>query len=323
MTNFPQPALLAITHRGQIIENLHYGWICILNKDKKIVFHKGNIRDIAYLRSTAKPIQAIPIIDSKVSVTLKELAIICGSHTGSAKHLTVLNNFIRKNKLLLSDLQCGVHAPSDEPEKNNLIKRGLKPSLLHNNCSGKHLGMIAVCKKNNWSTKSYLSINHPLQKEILKKIKELSETKDVSIAIDGCGAPTFALSIINIAKLFSNLTNKTNNQYIKIVSAMTQNPFLTGGKNQIDSEIMHASNSTILTKVGAEGIIIASKNGESIVVKIADGSPRIRSVVILNILKEFKWLNKSEIKNTTIKEFLKGTIKNHTGKIVGDTSVIL
>ena len=153
INNYPQPELLSITTRGNSIETLHYGWICVLNKDKKIIFQKGNISDKVFLRSAAKPIQAIPLTECSENLTPKELAIICGSHSGSQEHINVLNNLIKKHKLQASDLQCGIHQPFDETERNRLIKQGKKPIVLHNNCSGKHLGMLLCCKKNNWDLK--------------------------------------------------------------------------------------------------------------------------------------------------------------------------
>ena len=103
--------------RGNILENIHSGWICVLNKDKKIIYEKGNLSDYAFLRSIAKPIQAIQTLNSKIKTTPKELAIICGSHTGSLKHLDILKDFIKKNNLNIKDLKCGMHQPSDETER--------------------------------------------------------------------------------------------------------------------------------------------------------------------------------------------------------------
>ena len=314
---YPKPALIAITKRGDTIEGLHYGWICVVNKEKTIIYKKGNIFDQTFLRSALKPIQAIPIIDNNIELTPKELAITCGSHSGSRKHLKVLDNFIKNQKLKLKDLQCGIHLPFDEDESTRLRKLGIKPSPLHNNCSGKHLGMLSVCKKNKWDLKTYLDINHPIQKAIIKNIEELSCTKNISIAIDGCGVPTFALSILDIAIMFSNFTYLSNKKYLKIISAMTKYPFYVGSKNQIDTEIMAISPERLIAKVGAEGIIIVAHNGNSAVVKIADGSPRARAIVILQLLTKLNWLQKSKIKNSILEEVLKGEFKNHAGKKVG------
>lgn len=316
----PKPELLAITTRDNTIECLHYGWICVLNKDKKIIYQRGNIFDLAFLRSVAKPIQAIPLIESDINVSKKELAVICGSHSGSEKHIKVLSHFMKKHGINFSNLKCGTHIPSDQEENKKLVCSRKSPTLLHNNCSGKHLGMLAVCKKNNWDLKTYLSPKHPLQKAILKDVKDLSETNKISIAVDGCSAPTFALPVVNIAKMFSNFT--LNEKYLKIISAMTTYPYFVGGTNQIDTEIMKASNGRLFSKVGGLGIIIVAYKGSSLVIKVADGSPNIRSKIALDLLLKLGWLKKSEIKNSILREIASGTVKNLRGKAVGRSMFI-
>lgn len=315
MTNPLKPELLAITLRGNHIETIHQGWICVLNKDKKIIYKKGNILNNVFLRSLAKPIQAISIIESNLNVLPHELAIISGSHSGSRKHLKLLKKIIKKHKLHLNNLQCGTHIPFDKDEQKNIILNKISLTQLHNNCSGKHLGMLAVCKKNNWDLKTYLNPSHPAQKSILKNIRELSETNKILIATDGCGVPTFAIPVINIAKMFSNFTNSKNKKYHKIISAICKNPFFAGGINQIDTEIIKASKGKLLAKVGAEGIIAVAYKGHSAVIKIADGSQKIRSIVILKLLIKLGWLKEKDI--------LKSEVKNHAGKIVGKIKVLI
>ena len=317
-----KPELIVQVTRGNIIESQHSGWICVLNKDKKVIYKKGDILDKVYLRSCAKPIQAIPTVEN-IEITGKELAIICGSHLGSEKHLEVLNKFMKRHRIKSSDLKCGIHTPSDENEKIKLIKKSISPNQLHNNCSGKHLGMLALCKKCNWDLKSYLSSKHPLQKIILKNVENLSETTDITIGVDGCGLPTFGLPIINIAYLFSNFTGKSNKTYKKIVSAMTKYPFLIGGENQTDTEIIRKSKNKLLAKVGGAGIIVVVSKGNCAVVKIADGSPNIRSYVILNLIIKLGWLKEREIRNSTLEETFKGEIKNHAGKPVGKNIILI
>lgn len=316
-------SLLATTYRGTNVENLHYGWICVVNQDKKTTYIKGNVLNKVFLRSCAKPIQAIPLIENNIKTSPRELAIICASHNGSKTHLKVLNTLIKKFNLKLSDLKCGTHFPFDEDERKRLIKSNLSPNVLHNNCSGKHVGMLAVCKKNKWDLKNYLSLKHPLQKIILSKIKALSESKKIEIATDGCGVPTFSLPVINIAKMYSNLTSPKNKKYTKIISAMTKYPYFVGSKNQIDSEIMKVSKGKLIAKVGGEGIIIIAGSGNSLVIKVADGSPTIRSFIVMKLLMKLRWLKKSEIKNTILEKILTSKIKNHSGKVVGKIRAIL
>ena len=311
-----KPALLLQIIRGNKTETMHYGWICVLDKNKKVIYKKGNIKDSIFLRSALKPIQAIPFLESTIKTNYKELAIICASHSGSERHISLLKTLLKKSNLTTSCLQCGTHEPFDATEKQKLYKAGLLSNVLHNNCSGKHIGMLLVCKKRNWDLKNYLDSKHPLQKLILKKVKELSETKKIFTGIDGCSAPIFALPILNIAVMFSNFTN--DKRYSNIINAMRLNPYLIGGKNQIDSEIIKASGGKLIAKVGAEGVLTIAYKGNSAIIKIADGSQKARSIVALRLLIKLGWLKESQIKNSVLKKIFDFKIKNHAGKIVGE-----
>ena len=316
----PEPELLLKITRGNNIETLHNGWICVLDKNKKVIYKKGNINDYIFLRSAAKPIQAIPLIDNNIKVSQKELAVICASHSGSERHIGILKALLKKHHLKLSNLQCGIHEPLDKNERNKLLKTNSQPDVLHNNCSGKHIGMLMVCKKNNWDLKNYLNPNHRLQKSILNKVKELSETKKIFTAIDGCSAPTFSLPLINITKMFSNFM--LDKQYLEIINAMKLNPYLIGSEGHIDSEIIKTSNGKFISKVGAEGIIIVTYDGNCAVVKIADGSQRARSIVILRLLVKLGWLKESQIKNSPLKKIWDLKVRNHAGKVVGEVKMV-
>jgi L-asparaginase II len=209
--------------------------------------------------------------------------------------------------------------PFDEEEKIKLIRKNLKPNVLHNNCSGKHLGMLCVCKKNKYNFDNYLSLKHPLQMQILKSIQELSEYKNIQIAVDGCGLPVFSLPITNIAKLFSNFTKESPHRgaYTKIIEAMTSFPYLVGGKGQIDSELMNLSEGKLIAKVGADGIIIAAHDGNALVVKIADGSPKIRAFIFLKMLVKLGLIKEKAILKSNLKDMYLGEIKNVVGNVVG------
>lgn len=312
------PELLLKTIRNDITECMFSGWICVIDKNKKAIYKKGDLSNVVFLRSCAKPIQAISTVQNDLQFSQRELAVIVASHSGSKEHLQILKKLLKKQKLSVSNLQCGVHYPSDEDERSFLVYKKLKPTQLHNNCSGKHLGMLAVCKKNNWDLKSYININHPLQKQILKYVEDLSETKKIITAVDGCNAPTFAIPLINIAKLFSNFTSLKNNDTKKIIDAIRENPYIIGGKGQVDSEIIKASAGKLISKVGAEGIIVVAYNGNVAVVKIADGSQKARSIIITRLLLKLGWLKQCEIANSSLKDYFCKELKNLSGKVVGE-----
>ncbi len=172
-----KPELLVKTDRGNSPEKLHYGFIFVINEDYKTVIKIGEDELTPFpFRSAAKPLQASVIIDSgtheQFNFNSEELAVICASHSGTALHTEKVLQVLKKIRLTPKHLQCGVHMPLDPEENRLLIKENRTAVSLHNNCSGKHAGMLSVCVKNNWDLGSYLDIEHPLQKQIMKNIKD-------------------------------------------------------------------------------------------------------------------------------------------------------
>lgn len=313
--------LLSI-RRNHLDEVLHSGIICATDKNYKFTYKKGSTLEKTFLRSCAKPIQAIPLINSSSLITNKELAIICGSHTGSNKHLELIDHLSKKLDINLKNLHCGIHSPLDTKERTSLLKENLSPDVRHNNCSGKHLGMLHACNLNGWTIKNYTHPNHPLQQKILKDITTLSQYKNIKMGIDGCSVPTFYLPIENICRLFYNFKNQS--KYTKIFNAMTANPFYVGGKNRIDTEIMRVAKGKILSKVGAQGLIICLKDdGSTLVVKIADGSELARSIVTVHMLIKLKWLKKTDLENSNLIHLFNYKVTNLKKKIVGDIKLLL
>ena len=319
---FSNPEPLLRLKRGKTTETIHNGWICVLDNNQKVVFKKGNIQDPIFLRSVAKPIQALPIIDFNIQIHERALAVICGSHSGSSRHLNILKNLMKEFHLSQSSLQCGVHEPFDESERKKLIKKNLKPNPLHNNCSGKHIGMLCLCKEKGWNLKNYLSPAHPLQKSIFRNISHISGTKAIYTAVDGCSAPTFALPVINIARMFSLLTGELSGKYSFLLQSIRNNPYYFGGNGLLDSEIIKASGGKIISKAGAEGIIVCAYKGYSIVLKVADGSPKARSIIILKLLQNLNWLKNSDVSNSGLNKILRSYFTNHSKKTVCSKDIL-
>src|SRR5688572_1695858 len=198
--------------RGQLagveaLESTHFGAIAVVDGDGGLLYSLGDVTNQVHLRSTAKPFQALPFLirnlDEKFGLDEADVALLVASHAGEPEHFERLTGLMHKLQLNETDLLCGAHAPTHEPSKNALIKAGLKPSVLHNNCSGKHCAMIAVSKSAQWSTDNYVDEEHPLQKEIADILIALSDASSIElgIGVDGCSAATFALPLIAMARL--------------------------------------------------------------------------------------------------------------------------
>lgn len=307
--------------RNGLEEQVHHGIIIHLNK-KGIINKIGEDNGYKfYHRSCMKPLQITPVfdlkIDEKYNFTEKEIAVCTASHTGDLIHREQIRSILKKINCTENDLLCLPHEPLSIEEQKRLILNNLKPDKIHNNCSGKHSAMLSICKEMNFDTKNYTDINHPLTKLVLKNVMNLCETErnEIVISKDGCGLPVIATTLESLGKGFLNLF--TNPKYSKLKSAFLNNPYLIGGKNRLDSEIINACDG-LIAKVGACGlcVVVNTKKEEAFVVKIADSNMDARAVAVISYLLKIKWSEETDqINNIYLRE-----LKTQTGEILGNIS---
>lgn len=287
MKNY-NPKILIQYNRSDLIEQEHSGFITIFKND---FFHEiGDSADYPfYLRSCAKPLQASLIVDCGLDFSTAETAICCASHAGEPCHTALAERLLYKIGLDKSYLKCGLHKPISQSEKEKLIKSGTKETIFQNNCVGKHIMMLAICKKMSWDLKTYDEISHPLQQKIKAKIYELCEIKEeYPITKDGCGVPIHSMPLKNILKGYLNVF--CNEKYSLIQTAYRNHPYIIGGENRLDTKIMQNSKN-LVAKVGAGGLccVVNLKTKEGFIVKISDCDMKAREIVVLSLLKELKW----------------------------------
>jgi len=318
------PALLIETTRNKITEKQHFGFVMVVDKKENIISKVGDSENKnLWLRSAAKPLQASLIIKSgaydKFNLTLEELAVCCASHTGTKEHTDRVLSILKKIGLKETDLQCGIHEPIDKETRNFLIKQNIEPSQIHNNCSGKHAGMLAVCVASGWNNEDYLNFEHPLQKEISSTISRLCNMneKELNTGLDGCSAPVHALPLYKMGVGFLNLF--LNQNYEEIKKAFQQNPILIGGNERLDTEIIKASSGRLICKTAAGGLCITVnlEKERALVVKILDADMPARSIATIEALKQLKWLSGEELENNKIKTLYDLDVKNVKNQIVG------
>ena len=230
-----------------------------------------------FLRSLAKPIQASLLLDFADNFNEEEIAVFCSSHTAQDYHLKTIRGVLERFGLSENNLKCGIHppfAPRNDSENTQI----------HNNCSGKHTLMLALCILNNWNIENYLSPEHPLQKRILQRHIELSGCGNLIPSLDGCGAPIYALSPENIARAFFNLDKK-------ITNSMRNHPKLAGGDGRVDTKIMECS-TQLVSKLGAGGLLLVLNGDECLIIKLAQDNNHEREVVASTALNQLKWINK-------------------------------
>lgn len=341
--------LLELT-RGHIVEALHYGSIAVVDADGALLASYGDPQTVAFLRSSAKPFQALPFIErggvEHYSYTPKELALSCASHESAQYHLDTVQRMQNKIGIQESQLQCGAHGPGDVDVFKSMIVRGAEPTPNNNNCSGKHTSMLAYAKMRGLPLETYLDINHPIQQDILSTFAEMCkfEREKIELGVDGCSAPNFALPLYNAALGFARLCDPRDlsdaraSACRKITSAMTTHPEMISRHGEFDCELMKAAEGRIVCKRGAEGFqvlgllpgaLASHPRGVGIAFKVTDGdasrmseefewSSRARPAVAMEILRQLGALNEKQLQALTAFGPNK-TLKNHRGLVTGES----
>jgi L-asparaginase II len=246
---------LVVVKRGSITESRHRGHIVVVEPDGNIIASLGAPENVTYLRSSAKPFQALPLLVSgaadRFGFTDREVALACGSHNGESIHTELATSMLRKIGLGPEALHCGAHEPYGLEAALDLRMRGEQPNVLHNNCSGKHVGMLAVALHLNAPIENYESPENPVQKAIVDVVSQFSGVPvvDIAVAVDGCAAPVFGITVKAMALAYARLVspsasfdNKTRAACERIVRVMSAYPELIGGTSErLDTELMRAA----------------------------------------------------------------------------------
>ncbi|MCS6959439.1 MAG: asparaginase [Pseudanabaenaceae cyanobacterium SKYGB_i_bin29] len=284
MSRRPRSAPLVVRLlREGITESIHYCDVAVADHRGRIIAAAGDFEHPIFARSCLKPIQALPVVTTgtldRFHLNDRHLALMCGSHQGT----------IEQSRLVFHILwQCDV-----EPEYLKCPK-GDRDSSLQHNCSGKHAGMLAVCRQQNWDIATYTDRDHPVQQLIREKLGELLHMPPAELvyAHDDCTAPTYLLEIGQLASLYAFLSGYEHLHLERIARAMTTYPELVAGKGEFDTEVMTVTGGTILSKSGAEGLQCLGKiaEGLGIAIKVADGSKRAKQAVAIYVLRQLGWV---------------------------------
>lgn len=279
-----QNPILVEVFRANVLESFHRGAICIVNENNEVIYSKGNIAQVCYPRSAMKFIQVLPLIVlggvEKFGFTLEEIAIMCGSHNAEKEHISIVESILHKIGLSRNELFCGPQYPTSKRDADALIKQNKKPEHIHNNCSGKHAGMLALCQLMGVSTLDYINPNHAIQQLILEYVELLYEYPRAQMvtALDGCSAPIYSIPVINQAIAFKNLvSNQYENKLAQackmVIEAVGTHPFMVAGSKRYCTDMMQICAPHIIGKTGAEGIFCMSlpQHKLGVCIKIDDG----------------------------------------------------
>jgi L-asparaginase II len=324
--------------RGGITESRHRGHVVAVEPDGKIVASLGTPDAVTFLRSSAKPHQAIPLVASgaaaRFGFTEKEIALACASHSGEEIHTETAAQMLKKIGLEPAVLKCGTHEPFSPEVSRRLREKAEEPNVLHNNCSGKHVGMLAVALHVGAPTDTYESPDNPVQLVIGRTISQFSgiPLEDIAVGVDGCSVPTFGITVKAMALMYARLVSappefddRTRKSCGKIVSAMTSYPEIIGGTvDRLDTEMMRAAKGRLISKVGAEGVytvgILPCKEwprGLGLALKIEDGDDhRARPTVVIESLRQLGVLKGDSLE--AVSDYASFPVRSRRQEVVGE-----
>jgi len=315
--------------RGGRVESEHRGAIAVVDTRGHILAHIGDVTLASYLRSSAKPFQLLPLIESgaaeRFGFTDRELAVIAGSHSGEPQHLEAVQSILTKIGLSEDALQCGIHVPFN-PEAARALRVANHPaSVLHNNCSGKHAGMLAQAVDRGLSTADYLNPQHPVQIGIRQRLAELAdlEFEAIGVGVDGCSAPCFALPLKNAALAFARLAEGREIGPSRVARLMATYPEMVAGEGRLDTDLMRATAGRLFSKGGAEGfhgVGVFARDGRAafgVAWKIGDGDgKRGGHPAVIEALRQLGLLNEAAL--AALASYHEWPITNHRGLEVGE-----
>jgi L-asparaginase II len=336
--NAPNAAPLVEVWRGRVVESRHRGHVAALDGDGRLVARLGEPDTVTYLRSSAKPFQALPLVTTgaadRFGFDETELAVACGSHSGEDSHASTVARMLEKIGLDESFLKCGTHEPYDGATAARLRERGESPGVLRNNCSGKHTGMLALAVHLGAPPREYDHADSPVQRAILRAVALFSGLPEGEIAVgtDGCGVPVFGMPVRSMALAYARLCappaefdEETRRACAPITGAMTAHPEMVGGtRERFDTEVMRACAGLVVSKIGAEGVYTAGvlpceswPRGLGLAFKIEDGEDRrARSTIAIESLRQLGVLDEDARK--ALKPYASFPVKNHRGENVGE-----
>jgi L-asparaginase II len=316
--------ILAEILRGHAVESFHRGAFAVSTAQGEIIHSQGDITRPIFPRSAIKAFQCLPLIESgaadRFGFTDEDIALACSSHNGEAEHLRVASSMLAKAGIDEAAYECGSHWPERLDDKTTLIKASELPRAIHNNCSGKHAGMLALAKHLGVPLKDYVKREHPVQQTVAKALDDYCDanTANAPCGIDGCSVPTWATPLTNLAQGFAKLFAPGNTTGQRIAKAAQAHPFLIAGTSRFDSKIM-AAVPRLFIKVGAEGVYCGAVPHASLgfSLKIDDGAIRGAEVAAANMLAKLDCWTADE--KTAIETFTRSTMSNWRKLEVGET----
>ncbi len=316
-----------------------------MDSEGRLLASVGDLGLRVFIRSAGKPFQALPLLEAGGERAFRlsddEIALICASHAGEPRHVRIAARLLARGGYGPKDLVCGASWPMHEPSARAMIRRGESITSLHNNCSGKHAGLLLACRLYGFPARDYESPSHPIQKEVLRRVSDYSGVPmaQILVAVDGCNLPVFFLPLSALARGYARLlaaevpgeSREALGARRRVVRAMTASPDMVAGRGRFTTDFLRAGAGRWIGKEGAEGVYAVGVSGSArtagksvgIALKIEDGSPRPRDAVTLAILERLGFLPPRA--RSVLSRYRFPDVRSVRGDVVGEleTDVVL
>ncbi len=322
------PVLVEV-RRGALVESVHRGAIAVVDADGASVLALGDVGCPVYPRSAVKALQALPLVELGAADALgladEALALASASHGGEPMHVAVVERMLARAGLDSGALECGIHWPIDQGAAHALARAGSNPTALHNNCSGKHAGFLAVARRLGVDHRLYVKPGHAVQREVKAVLEALSGTAipDERGAVDGCSVPTWAMPLTDLARAFARFGSGRGLAPARAAAAgrirlaCARRPELVAGAGRFGTRLMEILGEEVFVKTGAEGVLCAAlpNEGLGIALKCHDGATRAAEVMMAAVL--LRLLPRDREGRAGLARFVRPTISNWNGVVVG------
>ncbi len=323
-----QPSLLSVEFRGDIVENVHDGHIAVCNAQGKLLFFYGVPSVQVYGRSALKIIQALPLLETGAAdhfqMSDRELALCASSHSGLPSHQAGVRSLLARIGCEISDLICGCGPPYSSNAHDEMLKSGEPMTAICNVCSGVHTGMLATAVFCNELTRGYEDIRHPVQKRVLDAVSDVTATPEsaIQVGIDGCGIPTFALTLEGIARGFARMTRTSHFQtkrasaVKRMLDAYVRHPEMVTEEDSFATRLIRAFDGELIGKEGAKGVfaLLHRTKGLGIAIKVADGTKESIPSAVMAILSQIDCLPNLP---PSLERYVKAELKNTCNDVIG------
>jgi L-asparaginase II len=320
--------------RGEHVECIHVGSVAVVNTRGELLYHAGEPDFLTFTRSALKPFQAVPFLHEggadRYGYTLREIALLCASHSGEPMHTGTVQAMLRKAGCDEHHLRCGCHEPIFYSVLGQQRPADASFNQIHHNCSGKHAGFLAYCVQHDHPLDTYLDPAHPLQQAIRKSVADfagLSES-DLKRGTDGCSAPNYAMPLSRLALAYARLAQDSHDLEYggvpgQLFQAMTTHPELVSGTGRTDLAIMSTAPRDWVAKVGAEGVqaIGLRSAGLGIAIKVADGNTRALYTATVAVLQQLGLLGSAQ--ESPLAPWLRPQLKNYAGMLTGEVRPVV